>query len=530
MASQGKGTFGRVVAVLALVVSSAGATQKNARKDGAIEPSTRITLASIGVPVPSVNLLKQGMSLLTVDVIDDTHLLVTFATRDLVPRIEGDPLTDEDRILGGEVVELPSGKVLAKTKWHVHDQSRYLWPLGHGRFVLRIRDELSMFEPGHDLQGPGAFQRVAVPHGRGMPVGLIAAMNGEIVSVITQEPAPKQEGVKVSLGDSGDNQPKPVYDITYLRIKPGSSASEMATMEPAGGFRADIPLVVPMDGDGYLWDEESSHRHGEWAVTFNGFDGKVHPGGTLDSTCIPKLKMASRSEYVAFTCRGGMDGQTLRSMGLDGHETWEEDFGGFDEAPAFVFAPAASRFAMSVLRTTTEPGELNTTGNITGTTPAPSETNQEVRVYQNASGDLLARVALSPTFRVPENFDLSPDGRVLVTVQDDAINVFSLPALSKVDEQDIAEVMAFAPPVTTAEKVSFPRLFEAGSTKAAETASATAKQALSAPVSTTTQAPLPTTTTVAEGDGDSSGPRTRPTLLKPGEKPEFKDKATTQVQ
>ena len=45
------------------------------------------------------------------------------------------------------LLELPTGKVLARTTWRLHDHAQYLWNLGHGHFLLRIRDTLTTFAP-----------------------------------------------------------------------------------------------------------------------------------------------------------------------------------------------------------------------------------------------------------------------------------------------------------------------------------------------------------------------------------------------
>ena len=490
------------------------------KKDAVMQPIAQIKLAAIGAPNPAARMLEAGASLLTVNVLDDTHLLVTFATRELVPRIAGDPDTDEDRIIAGEIVELPSGNVLAKTTWHVHDHARYLWPLGRGRFAVRIGDSLSFMEPMANLHKPDPFERVSLPHQGGVPIAVTMSPDMAMLTVVTQVPPAKQDGVKVVLGDASDNLPKPTFTVDFFRIKDvEASGAEAAHTEliRAGGLHADIPLQLPMDSDGYLWAEEDEHAKAHWLVTFNSFDGKVTPGGAVDSSCIPRLKMVSRSEYLATTCRGADDSWKLRSMGLDGHETWEEDFGAFTESPAFAYAPSAGRFAMNRTTSLTPPPDNGT--------PSQPISLQEVRVYQIASGDLLAKLPLTPMFRVPENFDLSADGKVLALLHDDEIDVYSLPELRKEDKEDIAEVAAFAPPVTSG-PVKLARLFEPGASKPAETADAGAKAVLSVPVSASTLAPTPRTTPEQGNVGDvaTTGTRQRPTLLNPGEQPEFKDK------
>ena len=113
-----------------------GAGQRSAQASSNRQPSpeTRLPFDALGIPPLSANFLSAGASMLTLNFIDDRHLLVTFGSRGLVPRTADDPEGDQDRIVAAEVVELPGGKVLTRTQWHLHDHGRYLWALGEGRF------------------------------------------------------------------------------------------------------------------------------------------------------------------------------------------------------------------------------------------------------------------------------------------------------------------------------------------------------------------------------------------------------------
>ena len=72
-------------------------------------------------------------------------------------RLPDDPPGDVDRMVEAVLVHLPSGKVLARTQWRVHDPQQYLWALGHGRFLLRIRDNLTTFVPLANLPTGESF-------------------------------------------------------------------------------------------------------------------------------------------------------------------------------------------------------------------------------------------------------------------------------------------------------------------------------------------------------------------------------------
>lgn len=518
-----------VVGLMALLPMARAAGAPRPARRGTPEPSVRLKLASLGIPALSARLVNSGYSMLTVNVLDASHLLVTFATRDLVPRVAGDPATHDDRIVAGEIVQLPDGKVLARTTWHMHDHGRYLFPLGRGRFALRIGDDLSVMAPLRGLAAGQPFQRTMLRHQRGTPLLVAGAHDGGLLAAISELPQPRPAHPAINVGtDTPEDQPKPVYAVDFYRIAGDGTADAPFDLQPAGALRANVPLLLPMDADGYLWAVDQAKAKARWKVDFHDFNGKVLPVGELNSTCAPRLQMVSAAEFIALTCRGAEDRPLLLAMGLDGHETWEEPFGEFTESPAFQAAPAAGRFAM--LRTSVTAMGPGTVAGV----DASSVTNQEVRVYQTESGDLLLRLGLTPVFRVPENFSLAEDGRSLAVVEGEEIQVYALPAPSKRDLQDLADVAKFAPPHTDA-PVTLAGLLQApekepeaargaAAAPAAAPAATATERAMTAPASSTTQAEVSAGGAAESGPDGQTGPRRRPTLLKPGEVPEFKDK------
>jgi len=513
---------GRIIAAVGLLAAAvlpmAGAAPKSKNKTPL--PATHLTLASLGVPGISAAVVGNGLSMLTLNILDKQHLLVTFSSRKLIPRVKDDPENHQDRIVTAEVVELPTGKVLAQTDWHMHDQGRYLWPVGHGRFVVRIGDALSLLDPMATLKEAEPLQRMSLAHQRGSPLGVTLSPDGEILSIVTELPAPKS--AQAMNGDPDpDAKPRPEYAIDFYRMQGAGTDASPLQITGAGAMKAPMALVLPLDADGYLWAVDEGKGH--WDVTFNEFGGKSVPVGAVDSSCPPRLKMVSRSQYVALACRATADDPKLMAIGLDGHEVWEEDLNTLVESPAYMFAPGAGRFAVSLM-TTNMAGATDA-----ATALAGASTVQEVRVYQTESGDLLLKIPCTPVFRIPENFDLSEDGRMLAVVRDDAIETYDLPAPSKRDLEDLAEVEKFRPPVSTA-PVTMAKMTEAP-LKKVEASSVAQQASVTAPVSTTTEAArvaspvMEKGQTIVNGDG-TSGVRKRPTLLNPGEVPEFKDKTT----
>lgn len=433
-------------------------------------PESRLLLEGLGFPGVSQNFLAGGGSMLSVNFVDNDHLLFTYSKRDLVPRLEGDPVDDEDRVVAAKLIELPSGKVVAQTQWHLHDHSRYLWSLGHGRFMLRIAGTLSTFEPMANLATGQPFERIVFAHRRGLLSAVLVSGDGELLTIETGQ--------------------GPVM-LDFYRLSVGSTAGAPLRIEEAGSVRAPSPMLLPIDADGYF--RTADREHGKWVVEYKPFAGKEVTLAPIDSTCSPTLRMVGTGQFVAETCRGKLGGTMLSAFDFEKHEMWEEPLAASPLPPSMVMAPEAGRFAISRVASLAsadtfqmEPGSVAT---------------QDVRVYQTQTGDLLLKVSCSPIFRTAENFDLSEDGMRAVVVRGDAIEVYRLPPLTALDRADLAELEKVAPPHGRG-KVELAGL-------AKEERQAAATEAASV---------VETDTIV---NGDSQGPRKPPTLLKPGEKPEF---------
>jgi hypothetical protein len=405
-----------------------------------------MSLGSLGVPSIPVSFLQVGSSMLTLDLVDDTHLLLTFSSRGLVPRVPGDPPDDEDRMVAAELVELPTGRIMARTDWHMHDHGRYLWRLGKGRFLVRTRHELFVITPEARLKTEDPLRPMGFPAREGMPVAAMISADKGIVMVETV--APQKKG-KIDTAGPGVivADPRPVVMVDFYRLRGGDAPGTPLSMAGAGVVRAPAPIMLPMDADGYLW--ASDPRHGAWPVSFNEFGGREVKIANVDSSCAPRLQMVSRFEFLAFTCKGSDARVQVKSYGMDGHETWEETLSGTYGTPELAFAPEAGRFALSRIVSPTP--DLNF-GNV-----VPDGATQEVRVYQTESGDLLLKVPTAPVTRFAENFDLSEDGMVAAVVNAGVVQVYKLPPPSAQDVKDLTEAKSFSPPLSEA-PVRFARL------------------------------------------------------------------------
>jgi hypothetical protein len=432
-----------VCVLCALTGTSAVCRATGTADRGAVgRPWVTLPLQSLGVPSIPGQFFKFGLSMLTVDFVDDSHLLVTFGTRGLIPRIPGDPPDHDDRMVAAELVELPTGRVVARTEWHMHDHARYLWRLGHGRFLVRTGDSLFALTPLAVDKTEDPLTPITFPQRQGRPVEAFLSPDSSLVTVETAilNKDRDNDGQSQASGNDGPQKPAQVV-IDFYRINGGDDPASPFSVTGAGLVRAPGLVLLPMDHDGFLLPGDQ--KRGRWPVRFNGYGGNVVQVGAVDSTCMPQLQMLSRFQYLALSCQGESDRLKLQVFGMDGHETWEEGFGGFYGQPSFTFAPEAGRFAMSRIISPVESSGLSGLA-----TELPEDATQEVRVYQTESGDLLLKAPCSPVVRNAENFDLSPDGREAAVVNGGAVQVYKLPGPSAQDMKDLKEAASFAPPAS----------------------------------------------------------------------------------
>jgi hypothetical protein len=472
-------------------------------------PEVHLPLEDLGFPGISSTFLSVGASQLTVHFVDSQHLLVTFGLRGLVPRLPDDPPGHEDRMVAGLLLELPSGKVIARTQWHLHDHGRYLWCLGEGRFLLREGNELWTFAPVANLPSEHPFERTPFPHRHGSVEALLVSPDHRLVTVETRPRSSAQDSDTTS-NDLGDRPLGSAVVLDFYRITGTGAKESPIVREAAGSVLAPSEMSLPMNADGYLHSVDTQND-GHWSVAFEPTNGKTIRLAPIDSSCPPELSLVSPTQFLAMSCRGNLGRTTVMAFDFNQHEMWEEPLG-FVGQPVFSLAPAAGRFAINRVNSSASTDIL----------PSDQDTpmSQEVRVYQTQTGDLLLKVSCSPVIRTSENFDLSEDGMQLAVIRKEALEVYRLPELTAADHADLADLQKIAPPqgsgpinlnaITATAAVSKPA---AESIKPGD---------LTMTVSSSATAPG------SEAVGDTPTRRKPPTLLNPGEKAEFQDRSVPQ--
>lgn len=415
----------------------------------------RIPLEPLGFQPVLEDFLLTGATGLTVDFVDNDHLLITFNTRHLLKREPDQQPDDEDRTVAAVLLELPSGKPLARTEWRLHDQLQYLWNLGHGRFLLRVRDRLTLLEPLRRLADGDAFRGTPV-----LDVGdrhIVAMLVSSDQDLLTLETTPRLAGPPGSASDvtfADDSDGGPVQ-INFYRL---NDTPEGFIAQAAGVVRAPGTLAVPMTTAGIL--DVLNGGKDRWLFNFNEHAGKVDELAEWDTTCSPRAMFVAHGEFVAFGCRGGDDRPEIAGFNIKGEQMWEQGLYESFVSPEFAFAPAAGRFA---LERTIVSGDLGPDASV----PAAAVIGEEVRVYQTETGKILLKVNCSPVERAGENFALSPDGMRLAVFEQarhqrttmlgdpytetaTSLVIYPLPDLTDQDRAAVKEMEAKAPADTGA--------------------------------------------------------------------------------
>lgn len=406
------------------------------------DPAISIPLGPLGLLGIPPGQLIGGATMFTVHFADDTHILLTFNSRGLIPRLnDGVPQAD-DRLITALLVELPTGKVLARTTWHTRDRDQYLWPLAHGLFVLRIKAKLSVIDPVHGLAATGnAFQEqvfLQMDH----PIGYISVSpGGELLCIETVVP-PHAEGSASDGTTQTSGAPQtlqfatqPTVDLRFYRLVfvPGSGGRLQLRAQSAGLVSARGLIRVAATAEGFLDTLKESNR--TWLFDFQSHAGKRLELAPFDTTCAPSPYFVSRTEFIALGCRGSDTRIMLSGFNLRGEQPWIQVLAGQQISPILVTAPDAGRFAFSRILVA---GSFYDLQNL-----RPDElTGQEVQVIQNHDGRVLLHVQPSPIQRTGQNFDLSEDGLNLTIIRNGNLEVYRLPELTAKDADQVKHAAA----------------------------------------------------------------------------------------
>ncbi len=367
-----------------------------------VSPAVTIALNPLDFAAPNPVYIGHRYSMVSLDFLDEDHLLFTFRVPGLIRRTPGAQEEDAEHRIRAVVLGLPSGKVQAEALWLLHDRSRYIWPLRDGRFLFRDRNLL--FESDAELQlkpflsFPGPL--------------LTIETDPEEQYLVTNSREPVTKAAKASDPDAvdDDQQTNTVPDLVMriLRLDSG---------QVAGVNRVRTVQRLAFNSKGYL--DSLQGVNDRWLVQLNDFKGGSRDLGTVFSLCQPKLEFISETELLATTCKTG-GGYGMIAMTTGGQMLWQDSTSGYTVWPILRRSPAGLRVLRESLAVTREIGTF-------WSLDSQIIKAQRVRVLDAATGNVAFEATADPVLDAGGNAAISPSGRRAAILSNGAIEVFNLP-------------------------------------------------------------------------------------------------------
>jgi hypothetical protein len=385
-----------------------------------IQPTFTIPAEPLGFAAPGAFYLGMRNALVSLDFIDEDHLLFTFRVPGLLHR-SGNRDSDPQgmREIRALVLRLPQGTVDAEQVWTLHDRDRYLYMLSNGQFILRDQDELKLGDAALQvkpwLRFPGTVLWVEIDPSR----QFLVTGSSEPSSTKPKPgtiPSPASASATIATDDDSPGSGKDLV----LRIVRRSTGQVMLVS------RVNEAVHLPIGSDGYLETRRSKGM--AWDLSFDYFSGGTTPVGTVDSVCTPFLQFLSSAEFLATACSSAGDPH-LSAFTVEGHRLWQNANPVADAWPVLFTSAGGLRFARESLLVTQA---------INASMPlSPDDIKgQDVQVFDAATGKLVLRAAASPIFDAGGNVAISPSGRRVAILMDNNIQIFELPAPPAIPDKD----------------------------------------------------------------------------------------------
>ena len=370
----------------------------------------------LGYRPPGSLYMLSGRAFSSLDFIDAHHLLFTFHQPRLMRREVNDGRSDDDQIIKAVVLRLPDGNVMASAEWRMHDRSRYLWPLGDGKFLIRQKNSYSLTDSSLQLH---TYIEVATP-----VLSTEVSPDGRILVVEHQfeRHTPEQHRkLAEQAAQYGESPPAEDTQITLVNI---------ATREVLAALRTELPIYLPITSTGYVaaTRDKEDKAQDEFVVRYTPFGGDSVVLGKVASTCTPHENFLNQKALVIESCGPRSPDVYLDAWTTDGKKLWNGQRDGHLVWPNFAYSRNGNRFAVSLLYVSHLVDMLD------------SITDEDVRqqlvqVHDSAKGTLLLETTASPILTAGQNFALSADGELLAVLREGEIQIYKVPAAPPAETQ-----------------------------------------------------------------------------------------------
>ncbi len=383
-----------------------------------LTPAFKIALDPLGFASPGSIYLGTRNALVSLDFLDEDHLLLSFRVPGLIHRDAKGGESDE-RQIRAVVLALPQGTVQSEALWTVHDRQRYLWPLKNGHFLLRDGNSL--------LEGDAALRLKPYLDFPGALVSIDLDPSEQYLVTNSEEPAKSEAHATSSASrnrlaamptggadDSANAEQEDRLDKVVRVLRRDSGEVMLVNRTPN-------VVKLPINSTGYV--ENLRDRNPLWNVNFHYFAGGSRILGSVASGCDPEDRFLSENEILIDGCDAN-GAQRLVAMTTDGRTLWIAQAPENQVWPQLTVAANGSRFAWTT---------LDTAKTISSLVPIGSDnvTEQSVTVFDTETGDIPLVSPLTPILDAGGNVAFSPSGRRVALIDAGAIQVFDLPAAAK---------------------------------------------------------------------------------------------------
>jgi hypothetical protein len=370
-----------------------------------VDPEERILVGPLGYRPPGALYMLSGKVFSSLDFIDAHHLLFTFHQPRLLQREANPGRSENDQVIRAVVISLPSGEVQASSEWRMHDRSRYLWPVGGGKFLVRQRsaylltDASLKLSPYIDVATPVLETEVS-------PDGRILVIEHEY----ERHTAEQHSKLEAEALQYGEPPPSEDTQITLLNT---------ASREVLGALHTELPIKVPITSAGYVGVKRD--QGDAFLVRFMPFVGESVLLGKVASTCTPHETFLNQKALVIESCGPKSTDTFLDVWTTDGKKLWSGRRDGHQVWPTYAYATSGDRFAEGLL-------QVSHTIDLADSLNDEDVRAQVVQVFDVATGALLMATNASPILTAGQNFALSGDGERLAVLREGAIEIYKVPA------------------------------------------------------------------------------------------------------
>jgi hypothetical protein len=399
----------RQASFLGLVLCLAAAPAMARDHDNGPKPAVQIPVEPLGYRPSGKLYLLARYSSSSLDFLDPTHVLLTFREPHLLLRQQSSDGLDQ--VVQADVLELPTGKVVAQDEWLLHDRARYLWKLGEDRMMLRIGSRL--FEVDDKLHMKGLYQSpTELEEVEVSPNGKLLVVQDEAEKHTTEE----HDRLMRQAALRGGTPPPEDVQVRMIRLDQPKLVLNA---------HADAAGDVPANMDGFYIQKQ--RKEDEWDLRFEPYakaaagDNEGDPVTQIDSTCEPTAKVLNEGSLLTLSCPHGRDGRYVAAYSLDGRKLWDGHWQSNFTWPAFRVSQNGASVAISWLAVMRP---------VSAHEPIDDDEvqNQVLSVLDSKTGSLRFAMLLKPIVSAGGNFALSADGNRLAVLNHGAVEIYDLSA------------------------------------------------------------------------------------------------------